>query len=336
MFRLFETAYSQGHMRRREFITGLSAAAAASGIWLQTADSQQRKTPHIGIIDDAPIWGSFRKALQEAGYIEGQNISYDYQVAEGDLDRLALAAAELVRTSVDLIATFGTPAALAAKRATTSIPIVAISVGDPVRSGLVANLARPGGNITGNTILGPDLSAKRLQLIKEVVPSVSRVAFLWNPDNASNALILDELGIAAPSLGIRLISVEARKSGDFDAAFAKIESERAEAVLTTNDPLHQRNLKQIIDFTTRAQVPGIFQTRENVVAGGLMSYGTSFSDLFRQGASYAQKILQGAKPEDLPVQQPAKFELVVNLKTAKALGLRLSESFLLRADEVIE
>ena len=235
-----------------------------------------------------------------------------------------------------MIATFGTPAALAAKRATTSIPIVAISVGDPVRSGLVTNLARPGGNITGNTILGPDLGPKRLQLIKEVVPSISRVALLWNPDNASNAVMLDELRVAAPSLGLRLISVEARKPADFDPAFAKIESEQAEAVLTTNDPFHQRNITQIIDFMTRARVPGIFQTRENVVAGGLMSYGASFSELFRQGASYAQKILQGAKPEDLPVQQPARFELVINLKTAKALGLRLSESFLLRADEVIE
>jgi putative ABC transport system substrate-binding protein len=314
------------------------SALAVSIALTRSASSQQRaiKSPHIGIIDDAPIWGSFRKALQKAGYIEGQNISYEYQVADGNPERLALAAAELVRHSVDVIATFGTPAALAAKRATTSIPIVAISVGDPVRSGLVTNLARPGGNVTGNTILGPDLGPKRLQLIKEVVPSISRVAFLWNPDNASNAVILDELRVAAPSLGLRLISVEARKPADFDAAFAKIESEQAEAVLTTNDPFHQRNITQIIDFMARVGVPGIFQTRENVVAGGLMSYGASFSELFRQGASYAQKILQGAKPEDLPVQQPARFELVINLKTAKTLGLRLSESFLLRADEVIE
>ena len=325
-------------MKRREFVAGISALAMNIAL-IRSASSQQRaiiENPHIGIIDDAPIWGSFRKALQEAGYIEGQNITYEYQVADGNPERLALAAAELVRHSVDVIATFGTPAALAAKRATTSIPIVAISVGDPVRSGLVTNLARPGGNITGNTILGPDLGPKRLQLIKEVVPSISRVALLWNPDNASNAVMLDELRVAAPSLGLRLISVEARKPADFDPAFAKIESEQAEAVLTTNDPFHQRNITQIIDFMTRARVPGIFQTRENVVAGGLMSYGASFSELFRQGASYAQKILQGAKPEDLPVQQPARFELVINLKTAKALGLRLSESFLLRADEVIE
>jgi putative tryptophan/tyrosine transport system substrate-binding protein len=324
-------------MNRRKFASGLVGFAACIVSPVASySQSRGSKIFRVGIIDNAPIWEIFRKALQVSGYIEGQNIIYDYQVAEGNPDRLALAAAELVRNSVDLIATFGTPAALAAKRATISIPIVAISVGDPVRSGLVTNLARPGGNVTGNTILGPDLSAKRLQLIKEVVPSISRVAFLWNPDNASNAAILYELQIAAPLLGIRLISVEARKSDDFDAAFAKIESEQAEPVLTTNDPLHQRNIRQIIDFTTRAQVPGIFQTRENVVAGGLISYGASFSELFRHGASYAQKILQGAKPEDLPVQQPAKFELVINLKTAKALGLRLPESFLLRADEVIE
>jgi putative ABC transport system substrate-binding protein len=314
----------------------LGAAAAANGAWLQRANSQQRRTQRIGIIDDAPIWGSFRKALEEAGYVEGQNIIYEYRVAEGNPDRLAVAAAELVHSSVDMIATFGTPAALAAKRATTSIPIVAISVGYPVRSGLVPNLARPGGNITGNTILGPDLGAKRLQLIKEVVPSIARVAFLWNPDNASNKVILDELRNAAPSLGVKLVSVEAREAGDFDPAFAKIESEQAQGILTTNDPLHQRNITQIIDFTRRARLPGIFQTRENVVAGGLMSYGASFSALFRQGASYAQKILQGSKPEDLPVQGPDRFELVINVKTGKALGLQLSESFLLRADEVIE
>jgi putative ABC transport system substrate-binding protein len=303
---------------------------------LYAANSQQRKIPLVGIIDDAPIWAAFRKALQSVGYIEGQNISYEYRVAEGNPDRLDVAAAELVRSSVDLIATFGTPAALAAKRATTSIPIVAISVGDPVRSGLVMNLARPGGNVTGNTILGPDLSPKRLQLIKEVIPSVTRVALLWNPDNASNAVILDDLRLAAPLLGMTLISAEARKSSDFEAAFAKIKSEQVEAVLTTNDPLHQRSIMLIINFMAQARVAGIFQTRENVIAGGLMSYGASFSELFRQGALYAQKLLQGAKPGDLPVQQPERFELVINLKTAKTLGLPLSESFLLRADDVIE
>jgi putative ABC transport system substrate-binding protein len=324
-------------MKRRQFIAGIGAATAGI-VWPLSASSQHRATQpkKIGIIDDAPIWQVFRDALREAGFIEGQSVEYVYQTAEGDPQRLAAGAAELARASVDLIATFGTPAGLAAKKATSSIPIVAISVGDPVRAGLVTNLARPEANVTGNTILGPDLSPKRLQLIKEVVPSIARVAFLWNPDNASNVAILEELRAAAPSLGLTLIPVEARTASDFDGAFAKITNDAAQALLTTNDPTHQRSITRVIDFLTQAKLPGIFQTRENVVAGGLMSYGASFSDLFRQGAAYAQKILQGAKPGDLPLQQPERFQLIVNVKAAKALGLQLSEAFLLRADEVIE
>jgi putative ABC transport system substrate-binding protein len=322
-------------MQRREFITLLGGAAAA---WPRVVRAQPRgtKIPRVGIIDDAPIWNYFRQALRDIGYIEGQNIAFEYRVAEGKPERLAAAAAELVRLPVDVIAVFGTPASLAAKVATTSIPIVAISIGDPVRIGLVTSLARPGGNVTGNTILGPDLSSKRLELLKEVIPSVSRVVFLWNPDNASNAAILDELRVAAPALGLKLISVAVRSSGGFDRAFATIVSERPDAILTTNDPLHQSNIVRVIDFMTKNGLAGFFQTRENVVAGGLMSYGASFPDLFRQGASYVHKILQGTKPEDLPVQQPTKFELVINLKTAKAIGVAVPESILLRADEVIE
>ena len=321
-------------MRRRDFIAGLGAAVALP----RSVVAQQRgeRIPHVGIIDDAPIWDVFRKALRDLGRFEGQNIIYDYRVAEGDPARLGAAAAELVRLPVDVLATFGTPASRAAKAATTTIPVVAISVGDPVRAGLVASLARPGGNVTGNTILGPDLGPKRLQLIKEVVPSVSRVAFLWNPDNASNVVILEELRAAAPALGLELIAVEARTPGDFEPAFATIVARRAEAVLTTNDPFHQRNITAIIEAMNRNRLPGVFQTRENVAAGGFMSYGASFSELFRQGASYVDKILRGTRPEDLPVQQPERFELVVNVRTAKALGIILPESFLLRADEVIE
>lgn len=321
-------------MKRREFmLLGCSAVA-----WPLSARGQTRGAaiPRVGIIDDAPAWNYFRQFLKEGGYIEGQTIVYEYRVAEGKPERLAVAAAELARLPVDVIATFGTPAGSAAKAATTSIPIVAISVGDPVRAGLVKSLARPGGNVTGNTILGPDLSPKRLQLIKEVIPSVSRVAFLWNPDNASNAVILDELRAAAPTLGIKLASVEARSQSDFDRAFETILNDRPDAILTTNDPLHQRNIGTIIKFMTQNRLPGSFQTRENVVAGGLMSYGASFPELFKHGASYVQKILQGTKPEDLPVRQPERFELVINLKTAKTLGLKVPESFLLRADEVIE
>ena len=321
-------------MKRREFIAGLGATVSLP----RSVVAQQRgeRIPHVGIIDDAPIWDAFRKGLRDLGRIEGQSIIYDYRVAEGDPARLAATAAELVRLPVDVLVTFGTPASRAAKAATTTIPVVALSVGDPVRAGLVASLAHPGGNVTGNTILGPDLGPKRLQLIKEVVPSISRVAFLWNPDNASNVVILEELRAAAPTLGLELIAVEARVPGDFERAFATIVDRRAEAILTTNDPLHQRNIASIIETMNRNRLPGVFQTRENVVAGGFMSYGASFSELFRQGASYVDKILRGTRPEDLPVQQPERFELVINARTAKALGINLPESFLLRADEVIE
>lgn len=323
-------------MRRREFLGALGGAAAAG--WPLSGHAQQRtrQIPRVGIIDNVPVWDYFRKRLREEGYVEGKTIAYEYRVANGNPGRLATAAAELASLPVDVIATFGTPAARAAKAATTRIPIVAISVGDPIRAGLVKSLARPDGNITGNTILGPDLSPKRVQLIKEVIPSVSSVAFLWNPDNASNAAIYEEMRRAVPALGIKLISIEARSAGDFAGAFTKILEGRPDAMLLTNDPLHQRNIQRVIDFMMQNKLPGVFQTRENAVAGGLMSYGASFPELFRNGANYVQKILQGTKPEDLPVLQPERFELIINLKTAKAIELKIPEGFLLRADEVIE
>jgi ABC-type uncharacterized transport system substrate-binding protein len=325
-------------MKRRKLIALLGGIAAASITGLCTARAQNRpaKIPRIGIIDDAPIWNHFREAMQAVGFIDGETVAYEYRTADGKPDRLAAAAAELASVPVDLIATYGTPASRAAKSATATIPIVAISVGDPIRAGLIQSFARPGGNVTGNTILGPDLSPKRLQLIKEIVPAVARVAFLWNPDNTSNAAMLEELRTAAPALGLALIGVPARTPGDFDPAFDTMVKERIDAMLMTNDPLHQQSVAKVIDFTLQRRLPGMFQTRENVAAGGLMSYGASFSELFRNGAIYAQKILQGTKPTDLPVLQPERFELVINLKTAKAIGLKIHESFLMRADEVIE
>jgi putative ABC transport system substrate-binding protein len=325
-------------MKRRKLIALLGGIAAASITGLCTARAQNRpaKIPRIGIIDDAPIWNHFREAMQAVGFIDGETVAYEYRTADGKPDRLAAAAAELASVPVDLIATYGTPASRGAKSATATIPIVAISVGDPIRAGLIQSFARPGGNVTGNTILGPDLSPKRLQLIKEIVPAVARVAFLWNPDNTSNAAMLEELRTAAPALGLALIGVPARTPGDFDPAFDTMVKERIDAMLMTNDPLHQQSVAKVIDFTLQRRLPGMFQTRENVAAGGLMSYGASFSELFRNGAIYAQKILQGTKPTDLPVLQPERFELVINLKTAKAIGLKIHESFLMRADEVIE
>ena len=321
-------------MRRRAFITLLGGAAAA---WPLAARAQQAgKIPRIGIIDDSPIWNAFRHGLRDLGYLEGQNIVFDYRYAGGLPDRLAWVAVELVHRPVDLIATFGTPPTLAAKQATTTIPIVMMGVGDPVGSGLVSSLARPGGNITGNTILGPEVAGKRLQLLKEVIPSLSRVAFLWNPDNASHPAQLAELRVAVEALGIKLLPVPVRSSDEFDNAFAAMMRERPDAFLMTNDPFHQLSIGRIIDFLANNRLPGMFVTREVTVAGGLLSYGASLPDLFRRGAVYVHKILQGTKPADLPIEQPVKFELVVNLKTAKAMGLSIPESFLLRADETIE
>src|SRR5262245_5294975 len=221
-------------------------------------------------------------------------------------------------------------------KATTTIPIVMIAIGDPVGAGLVASINRPGGNITGNTILGPDVVGKRLQLLKEVVPSVSQVALLWNPDNASHPAQLAESRIAVQTLGMKLLLVAVRDSDEFDRAFATMMSEHIDAFLMTSDPLHRLNVEKIIDFLVKHRLPGMFQEREIVVAGGFMSYGASVPDLFRRGALYVHKILQGTKPTDLPVEQPVKFDLAVNVKTAKAIGLSVPESFLLRADEVIE
>jgi putative ABC transport system substrate-binding protein len=321
-------------MRRREFITLIGGAATA---WPLKAWAQQAaKFPRIGIIDDAPMWDAFRQGLRDLGYLEGQNIAFEYRIAEGKPERLATAALELVSLPVAVIVTYGTPPTAAAKRATTTIPIVMIGIGDPVEAGFVQSLARPRGNITGNTILGAAVATKRLQLFKEAVPTVSRVAFLWNPDNASNAPHLKELQVAAPTLGLKLLPVTVRSVDEFDNAFAAMMRERPDALLVTADPLHQFHINRIINFLATNRLPGMFQMRENVVAGGFMSYGASVPDLFRHGATYVHRILQGTKPADLPVEQPTKFELVINLKAAKALGLTIAESFVLRADEVIE
>ena len=321
-------------MRRREFITLFSGVAAT---WPLSARAQQQgKIPRIGIIDDAPMWNAFREQLRDLGYLEGQNIAFEYRTADGVPERLAEAATDLARRPVDVIATYGTPASIAAKAATTTIPIVMIGVGDVVRTGLVQGLAHPGGNITGNTMLGPEVQPKRLQLFKEAVPSVSRVAFLWNPDNASNRLTYEEIRAAAPTLGMTFIAVSVQRADELDGALTAMMREHPDSVLVTGDPLHLLHVGRIINFLANNRLPGLFQLRENVLAGGLMSYSASLPDLFRRGAGYVHKILQGTKPADLPVEQPTKFDLVINLTTAKTLGLTIPEAFLLRADELIE
>jgi len=324
-------------MTRREFTALVGGVGLLFAVKVRRARAQQQeKTPRIGIIDDAPMWQAFRQALRELGYVEGQNIAYEYRYGEGAPERLATVAAELVRRPVDLIATYGTLATHAAKEATATIPIVMIGVGDPVRSGLVASLARPGGNITGNTVLSPELGPKRLQILREVIAHVTRVVYLANPDNASNVAALAETKIAASAAGTVLIPVEVRAVGDFDPAFAAIMRERPDAVLVSNDPFHQLHIGRIIEFLAMNRLPAMFQSKESVAAGGFIAYGPSLPDLFGRAAGYVHRILQGTKPADLPVELPTKFDLAVNLKTAKALGLELTPTFIARADEVLE
>ena len=322
-------------MRRREFITLLGGAAAA---WPLGARAQQpvRPVPRLGVIDDAPNWVHFRQGLRDLGYVVGQNVTIEYRSAQDNVDRLTRAALELASLPTDVIVVHGSPATRAARRATATIPIVTLGVGDPVRAGFVTNLARPNGNITGNSLLSPDLIGKRLEILKEFVPGLARVAFLWNPDNDSNLAFLEELIIAVPTLGLQLISVPVRTSDEFERAFSAMMQRRPSAFVTTADPLHQRHVSHIIDFMASHRLPAMYQLKENVMAGGLMAYGASLPDLFRRGAWYVHRLLQGAKPADLPIEQPTKFDLVINLKTAKALGLEVPPTLLARADEVIE
>jgi putative tryptophan/tyrosine transport system substrate-binding protein len=321
-------------MRRREFMMIFAGAAVA---WPFAARAQQpARVPRIGIIDDAPMWHSFRRALRELGYVEGQSVNYEYRYSEGVPDRLATVVGELVRRPVDLIAAYGTPPTEAAKTATATIPIVMVGVADPVRAGLVASLARPGGNITGNTVLSPDLGGKRLQLLREAIPTVARVAYLTNLDNPATLDVLTELKLAAAAAGIALIGVELGSASHFDGALAVMLQERTEVLLVSNDPLHQLHVGRIIDFLAKNRIVGMFQSKENVGAGGFMAYGASLPDLFRRAAAYVHRILQGAKPADLPVELPTKFDLAINLKTARALGLDLPPLLVARADEVIE
>jgi putative tryptophan/tyrosine transport system substrate-binding protein len=320
-------------MRRREFITLLGGAAA----WPLAARAQrQAKSPRIGIIDDAPIWDHFRQGLRDLGYIDGQNIAFEYRSGEGQPDRLATVTGDLARLPVDVLVTSGSAASHAARQATTTIPIVMIAIGDPVRAGLVTSLARPGENITGNTILGTEMSAKRLQLLKEVIPGVSRVAFLWNPNNASHLAYLEEWRAVAPALDVKLLFVEVGSSDQFDSAFAAMMQESPDGFYMTADPFHLSHIGWIIDFLAKNRLPAMYVVKENVVAGGLMSYGPSLPDLYRRAAGYVHKILQGTKPADLPIEQPVTFELAINLKAAKALGLTIPPTLLATADEVIE
>jgi putative ABC transport system substrate-binding protein len=280
---------------------------------------------------------AFRQGLRELGYIEGRNILIEYRWADGRFDRLPALAAELTRLPVDVIVASNTPAALAARKATSTIPIILVTAGDPVGSGLVASLARPGGNVTGLSLFPTlEISGKQLELLKEAFPTVSHVAVLANPANPPTAGLLTETEFAARSLGLRLRVVEVREPKDFDGAFATMKNERVPALLVIADPLVNDNRGRIVVFAATSRLPAIYPYRTFVDAGGLMSYGVDLSDLSRRAATYVDRILKGAKPAELPIEQPTKFELVVNLRTAKALGLTIPPSLLLRADHVIQ
>jgi putative ABC transport system substrate-binding protein len=333
-------------MDRRAFVTGtlalglLVAPLAAEG-------QQVGKVPRIGLLVtgslEAPearrVLDAFRQGIRERGYVEGQNLVIEYRGAEDRSERLPALATELARLKVDVIVTPATPAARAAQQATTTIPIVASVMQDPVGDGLVASLARPGGNITGLTILGPELVPKRLALLKEVLPKAARVAALWQPGaygERSARDMLRETEAAARALGVQLRLSGVKAPDEFDRAFSAIAAEQADALLVLPGPLLFSQRRRIVDFATQHRLPLMYGAREIVEAGGLISYGPSIDDLVRRSATYVDKILKGAKPADLPVEQPTKFELVINLKTAKALGLTIPPSVLARADELIE
>jgi putative ABC transport system substrate-binding protein len=293
----------------------------------------------IGYLGTAPppphVWDALLDGLRERGYREGQNLVFERRFSEGHAERFPELAAELVRLRVDCIIVPTTPAALAAKHATQTIPIVIPSALDPVGAGLVASMARPGGNLTGLSALGPELSRKQLELLKEVVPGMTRVAVLWNAANPANASVWQETQAAARALGLLLHSQEVRGSQDLEGAFARTAQAHPDALLVLQDSLINMHRQQIAEFATQQHLPSMFTNREWVVAGGLMSYSSSQHDRWRRAAYYVDRILKGTKPADLPMEQPMKFELVINLKTAEALGLTIPPVVLFQADEVI-
>jgi putative ABC transport system substrate-binding protein len=306
------------------------------------AEAQQpKKVPRIALLSPvspsvaSPYIEAFRRGLRELGYTEGKNIVIEYRFAEGKLDLLPELAAELVRLKVEVIVVGGIPGALAAKKATGSIPIVFVGTGDPVSSGVVASLARPGGNVTGMSLQGVDLAAKRLELLKDAFPRVVRVAFLFDPTDPTGVLGLKGTQDAAPALGVTLQLVEVRNASDFVSAFTAITRKHADALLTSDTVIFNNNRTRIVEFAATRRLPAMYGLREFVETGGLMSYAASLPDVYRRAATYVDKILNGAKPADLPVEQPTKFEFIINLKAAKQIGLTIPPNVLARADKVI-
>jgi putative ABC transport system substrate-binding protein len=326
-------------MDRRTFIASMIGAALSAPLAAQA--QQVGKVPRIGFLfygspGSSPELDAFRQGLRELGYIEGQNIAIEYRFASGRVERLPELAAELVRLKVDVIVTPTTPASQAAKQATGTIPIVFAGVADAVGAGLITNIARPGGNVTGLASISAELGGKRLELLKQVAPKASRVAVLYNPADRSNVLMLKDMQESAPALGLTLQPLEVRGPGELEDAFVAMTRARAHALFGVAGILTFEHRRALVDLAAKNRIPAMWGHRQFVDAGGLMSYAVNYYDQVRGAATYVDKILKGAKPGDLPVEQPTKFELVVNLKTAKALGLTIPRSVLLRADEVIQ
>jgi putative tryptophan/tyrosine transport system substrate-binding protein len=327
-------------MRRRDFIIFIAGAIVA---WPLAARAQQKAMPVIGVLNTGspsssaePLMAAFRQGLSEAGYVEGQNLAIEYRWAEGHYDRLPALAADLVGRKVDLIMASSPPSALAAKSATSTIPIVFRHGGDPVGDGLVASLARPRGNLTGVSFVADELTAKRLELLSELVPRAGVIALLVNPNNATAERVIRGVQEAARTKGLQLHVLKAGSESEIDTAFAFLVQLHAGALVVGADPFLSSRREQLVALASRSAVPSIYAWREFAASGGLISYGASLTSAFRLVGHYTGEVLKGAKPADLPVQQPTTFELVINLKTAKALGIDVPATLLAQADEIIE
>jgi putative tryptophan/tyrosine transport system substrate-binding protein len=326
-------------MKRRTFLSLLAGAAASSLLCPRAARAQQgKRIPRIGVLWPNPpaTFDAMRQGLTEFGYVEGQSIAFEFRWAEGKLDQLAELAAGLVRLKVDVIVTLAPQATLAAKHATQTIPIVFVAMGDPVASGVVDSLARPGANATGTTRMIAEMSAKHVELLKEAVPSLATLAVLWNPTNSSHRAALESVVAAARSLSLELHPLEVRGAAELDGVFEAVVRKKADGLLFIADPVFFIQLRRIAEFVSSRRVPAIANFTEFPRLGGLMGYAPSLPDEFRHAAGHIDKILKGAKPADLPVEQPTRFQLVINLNAAKGLGLEVPPMLLARADEVIE
>jgi len=323
---------------RRRFVAGLGVILAAAGPGHAQPTGEARRVGFLfyGSPGHSPELDAFRQGLRERGYVEGQNVTIEYRFAGGQVGQLPKLAAELVSLKPEVIVSPGTPASLAAKQATSSIPIVFAGVADAVGAGLVANLARPGGNVTGLTSINAELGGKRLEILKQIAPRASRIAVLYNPADRANVLVLKGLQAAAPRLGLTLQPIEVQDRADFEGAFAVMAKRGAQALFGATGVLTTEHRHAIVDLAARSRIPAMWGDREFVDVGGLMSYAGSFYGQIRDAAAYVDKILKGVKPGDLPVQQPTMFELVINLKAAQALGITIPPSLLSRATELIQ